>query len=405
MFTLKTQNELAEMTEEQVNKYQADYDAHKTATMKQEVSNEVKKATNDLKDFLGEEIKGQIAEISTKGGIQELGVLAKFHKERVEKDAYANGEKGKTTIKAPELMTTANVIPNVAGGFNQLFGNYVDQNIYTAPKQDPFILPLVDVQFVDGTESIWYVEAQLNPEGNAMFIGEGDLKPLIDAEARESKAEIKEVAERWKFSKRLMNNAPAFVSNFQEHANDLFALKIDDGVLAGSGTGDELTGITTVGTPFVAPTQLANYFTNANIYDGIISLATAVRLANHKGALVCVLNTVWKAKMQGIKNNDGDYIVPPFVTQDGMNVGEVRLVFSNRIGDDKILLGDLKKFKVVISQNAEYAEGWENDDFSKNLVSRRIDAYLGTYFPNTQVNAIIFDDISTVLEQIEVVTP
>ena len=29
--------------------------------------------------------------------------------------------------KAPALMTTANVIPNVANGFNQLFGNYIDR--------------------------------------------------------------------------------------------------------------------------------------------------------------------------------------------------------------------------------------------------------------------------------------
>ena len=33
------------------------------------------------------------------------------------------------TFKAPALMTTANVTPNVAGGFSPLFGNYIDTSI------------------------------------------------------------------------------------------------------------------------------------------------------------------------------------------------------------------------------------------------------------------------------------
>ena len=55
-------------------------------------------------------------------------------------------------------MTTANVIPNVASGFNQLFGNYIDAEIYKVPKPENFILGLVDTQIAPGTENIWYVQ-------------------------------------------------------------------------------------------------------------------------------------------------------------------------------------------------------------------------------------------------------
>lgn len=307
-----------------------------------------------------------------------------------------------STIKAPALMTTANVLPNVASGFNQLFGNYIDPEIYSEPKRDNFILSLVDVATVPGTENIWYVE-RVNEEGDAEFIGEGDLKPLTDGEWQENKSDIKEVAERWKISERLMNHAPTAVSDFRTHADDLIELKIDDGVLSGDGTGNNLSGITTSASAFVAPTQLANYYTSANIYDVIMACATFVRLNNFKGNLTCVLNTVWKAKMQGIKDADNNYIMPPFVSPDGTQVGEVTMRFENGMSDSDILLGDLKKFKVRFSENIIYAEGWENDDFSKNLQSRKLEAFLGTYLPASNTGAIVFDDIATIQTEIEVV--
>ena len=170
-FVIKTQDELSKMSDAEIVKYQADLESYRTEQTKGFVSETVKEqfleGEKTFKEFLATEIKNQLAERTSKGTENENGVLAEFHKGMVEKDAYKDGVKGRVTIKAAALMTTANVIPNIINGFNQLFGNYVDPNIYTAPKQDPFILPLVDVQFVDGTESIWYVEGQLNPEGNA----------------------------------------------------------------------------------------------------------------------------------------------------------------------------------------------------------------------------------------------
>ena len=348
-----------------------------------------------------EEIGLQMKSQREKGGFDpnaEKSELLKF----IERDKSARGEgKGMeaVTVKAAALMTTANVVPNVASGFNQLFGNYIDPEIYVAPKLNPFIMDLVDTQVAPGTESIWYVE-RINEEGNAAFIGEGDLKPLIDGEYKERKADVKEVAERWKMSKRLINHAPSVVSDFRTHADELIRLKMDTGVLSGDGTGDELEGITELASPFIVPTQLANYYESANIFDVIIAIATYVRLNNFKGNLTCVLNTVWQAKMFGVKNLEGDYIIPPFVTKDGKQVGEVRVQFENGLDQDSILLGDLKKFKVRIAEDLKYYEGWENDDFSKNLESRKIEAFLGTYLPTNHAGAIIYDDIATVLTAI-----
>jgi len=344
-------------------------------------------------------------------GTQTEGSVVKMFKERIENKSYNQSKfyekhevKGtdfvkEFVMKVPATMTTANVLPNVAGGFSPLFGNYIDTEIGQVPLPQNIMLPLVTVKNEPGTESIWYTD-RINEEGDAEFIGEGDLKPLADADWQTYKAPITEVALRWKFSRRLQYHAPAVIDDFQVHARELVDQAIDTGILEGDGTGDALNGIQNQAAAFTVPAELADFYFDPNIYDVIMAMATAVRLANFRGQLTAVLNTVWEAKMMGYKDTLGQYIIPPFVTRDGTRVGSVNIVFSNKIDDGDILIGELKRFNVVFAENVMYEEGYENDDFSKNLVSRKLEAFLGTYIKGTAAGSILFDTIASVLEDI-----
>jgi HK97 family phage major capsid protein len=344
-------------------------------------------------------------------GTQTEGSVVKMFKERIENKSYNQSKfyekhevKGTDFVKEfvtklPATMTTANVLPNVAGGFSPLFGNYIDTEIGQVPLPQNIMLPLVTVKNEPGTESIWYTD-RINEEGDAEFIGEGDLKPLADADWQTYKAPITEVALRWKFSRRLQYHAPAVIDDFQVHARELVDQAIDTGILEGDGTGDALNGIQNQAAAFTVPAELADFYYMPNIYDAIMAMATAVRLANFRGQLTAVLNTVWEAKMMGYKDTLGQYIIPPFVTRDGTRVGSVNIVFSNKIDDGDILIGELKRFNVVFAENVMYEEGYENDDFSKNLVSRKLEAFLGTYIKGTAAGSILFDTIASVLEDI-----
>ena len=410
MFVYKKTEELEKLTPAELDQYKADLSVHEAETRKNEIDAEVKKqletAKTALKTELADEIALQLADANKSQGNQNETEVVKFFKGNVE--TYKENETDKhynaqTTIKAAALMTTANVVPNVTNGFSPLFGNYIDTEIGATPKPDLCILPLITIKNQPGTEAIYHT-SRINEEGDAEFIAEGALKPLIDAEWKTDKEPVKEVAERWKFTKRLMNHAPSVVTDFAEHANQLMEQKMDDGALAGDGTGNNLEGITATGvaSAFVVPTQLAEYYTFANIYDVINAVATQVRLANFRGTLTAVLNTVWEAQMKGIKTTYGEYVVPPFVSPDGKMVGSVNVVFSNKIADTHILLGDLKKFNLVMAENVTYDEGYENDDFSKNLVSKKLEAFMGTYIKRGDAGSIVYDAIADILTDIEV---
>ena len=381
----KTQSELAvtEATKDLANKQElADVDAKlKTALEEIETLKENGKVNGTKKGELSELFEKNSKDFNTKDSHRSVA----------------------HTIKAAALMTTANITPVAAGGFSPLFNNYIDNEVGEVPKPDNFVMNLVDVRTQLGTESIYYSD-RVNEEGDAEFIGEGALKPLADAEWKTSKKNIKEVALRWKLTKRLMNHAPSVETDFREHASQLIEQKMDTIALVGDeGTNtDEFDGLALLSDAFVVPPSLANYYEQTNIYDVINAVSTFVRLNNFKGQLTCVLNTVWKAKMQGIKDANFNYIIPPFVTPDGNTVGEVRVQFENKMPEAKILLGDLKKYKLVIAENVEYDEGYENDDFSKNLVSRKLEAFLGSYKKDSDAGSIIYDDITTVLTAITV---
>ena len=409
MFVYKKTEELEKLTPAELDQYKADLQAHEAETRKNEIDAEVKKqvetAKTALKTELEDEIAKQLIDAKKTKGEAEVTEVVKFFKDNVEN--YKETDKqynANTVIKAAALMTTANVIPNVTNGFSPLFGNYIDTEIGHTPKPDLCILPLITIKNQPGTESIWHTSRQ-NEEGDAEFIAEGALKPLADAEWKTTKEPVKEVAVRWKFTKRLMNHAPSVVVDFAEHANELMEQTMDDGALTGDGTGNNLEGITATGvaSAFVVPTQLAEYYEFANIYDVIMAVATQVRLANFKGQLTAVLNTVWEAKMKGIKDTTGVYIIPPFVSPDGTKVGSVNVVFNNKFPDTHILVGDLKKFNLVMAEDVQYDEGYENDDFSKNLVSKKLEAFMGTYIKAGDAGSIVYDAIADILTDIEAV--
>jgi HK97 family phage major capsid protein len=307
----------------------------------------------------------------------------------------------KTVVKAAALMTTADVVPNVAGGFTPLVGNFIDEEIGHLPVPDLIFANLVTVKTAPGTDAIWFSD-RINEQGDAAFIAEGGLKPLISAQWKTVKKAIFEVAERWKQTKRLIMHAPSVISDFAEHANNLIEQKIDDKILDGVESSTEFDGLQSVGGAFIVPSGLAEYYAFANIYDAITAVATQIRLAYFKGPLTAVLNTVWMAKMQGIKDNQGRYIIAPFVTPDGKKVGEVSVVFSTKISAADIIVGDLKKFNLVIAEDIMYDEGYENDDFSKNLVSKKLEGFAGSYFKASDAGSIIYDQIATILTAIEI---
>ena len=423
-FTPKTKAEISSLSEEDLTKYLDERKAFENAeielkhynqieALKTELAGDkegleklIKEADENMKKHQKEAedmflmIKG-LQEKGTKGGEDEATTLMKWFKSDDRKNLLEKGTGiERVTLKAAELMSIAAVGAGSAhiteaNGFSINVNNFIDPKIYSAPKNKNIFLNLVSVSTSPGTEKIWWSERN-NEEGDAAFIAEGGTKPLVDANWQTFSADIFEVAERWKFTKRMMLHTNSVVNDFQTHARQLIDLKIDDEVLGGDGIAPNMSGIVDQASAFVVPAALANYYPYVNIWDVIMAVKTQIEVANFAPTSV-VLHTTWFAKMYGIKSEtEAMYISHPLMTPDGRSMAGMTLIFTNKIDADYILVGDLSEFNVKFAEDIMYDEGYENDDFSKNLVSRKLEAYLGTYIPSTQVPAIVYDEIATI---------
>jgi len=434
MFKYKTKAEIDALTDAQLEAYMAEKKAHEDglrakeiedakAEVKAQAEAEIKKQVDAAKAELQTKLDDtaqQLADLKeqgNKGAAETKGTIVKFFEENIkdrakeiEKATYAGHteiksaqliQHGRSATKVAALMTTADVLPNVAGGFSPLLGNYIDTEIGHVPLPKMIFLGLVSVKSAPGTETIWWTD-MVNEQGDAAFLDEGELKPLVSAQWQTYSNQTKEVAERWKQSKRLALHAPSVIADFAERANMYIEQKIDGAILANTSSTKGFDGLTDVGVPFIVPSTLANYYTYANIFDVIMACASQIMQANFTGEITAVLNTVWMAKMQGVKDSLGNYIIPPFVTKDGQNVGPVKVEFSNKVDSGQIIVGILSKYNLVIAENIMYDEGYENDDFSKNLMSKKLEAFMGSYIKGSDSGSIIVDDIATILTAIEV---
>lgn len=399
---VKTSAEFAEMSHEDRDKYKVEYTAFLEKSRKDATEIQIKeavtlatKALNADLEALNEKLK-ELKDGNMPAGKAKSKLLQDI-KDTIKGKEYSRDYSAKYVLKAAVPMTTASLTSTVVGGFTPLAGYFVDEEIGQIPLPQVVVTGAVRTRIEEGTQTVYFVSRD-NQQGDAQFVAEGGLKPLVSAEWLEDNVTSKEIAERWKFSKKLNFHANKALLDFSEYANKLVEEKVEWGVIYGDSIADakQFNGLSAYGTKFLAQPSLAGFYYKANIYDVINATASCIRGRNYTGQLTAVLPLSYKALMMGIKTDIGSYIVPPFVNQDGTNCGGVNVLFSNVLAEDDIILGDLGKYNLVINEDIIADEGLSGDDFDKNMISKKLEMFLCGYVKKADLGAIIFDKISLI---------
>jgi HK97 family phage major capsid protein len=138
-------------------------------------------------------------------------------------------------------------------------------------------------------------------------------------------------------------------------------------VLTGAVSSTNPAGITTIASAFNLTTVKTSNPTTA---DAIRAAIAQLRSLNFNGALTAYMNPIDIANMDLEKATDsGVYMLPPFTNSDNTVVKGVPIIEENNIAPGYLLIGDMSKYKILMYQDFFIQWGWENDDFSKNLVT------------------------------------
>lgn len=368
MFVEKNEAELAAMTEQEVASYFKAFTEHKNQALKAAIKADVQSEISALKEELVK-LNNERTEVVTKA-LEKQGVA-------IEKLSMKTDNTPKSTLaeKAEQLKNLKNTgtgkvmvekAMTIATNAPTYTQGYVDPTVTRIAERRPFIQSLLSNRTLAGTGNVIYFEQQ-NRVGDAGVTAEGALKSSNEYDLVEVRKSAKKVTAMTKASMELIDDIPYMESLINEDLMKRVALKVDEQVLIGSGVGANLTGIFTTATSFSAGTFALNVV-NANRYDVLAIAITQVFSQNFVPNYV-LLNPTDVAQMDVTKGSDGHYVLPSFVSADGREVKSTPIILNNGIPVGQYLVMDSTAAEVYTRQSINISVGYENDDFTKNMVT------------------------------------
>lgn len=311
------------------------------------------------------------------------------------KSVTANGKK--ENLPAIELSTKAAGTMLVSTNTNS--SAFVPRPVYEGGLIDlvrnvPFIEQFSNTANV-ASPRIIYTE-KVNEDGDANFIGEGVVKPLVDFEIQTTVAYAKKVADKIKVSTEMLDDIDFMAAEIDNELKYQVDIHVDSELLAGTGDGTESNADLKGLTSFAGGFTLTSISTdNPNRFDAIRAAAAQITSLNFMANYVFI-NPIDAANMDLEKATDGHYIMPPFKSATGMEIKGIRAIETNQIPVGYFLLGDMTRFKVRNYMPFSISMGWVNDDFEKNLVTIIGERRLTSYVSANHVGAFVYDAFADV---------
>ncbi len=261
------------------------------------------------------------------------------------------------------------------------------------PERNPFITEFLDVA---GTSSatIIYTEEK-NPDGDFAMTAEGTLKPLIDFDVEPATSTAKKNAGRIKVSDEMLEDIDFMAAEINRRLRKKHDLSLEDNILNGDGTGENFLGITTQAPAFNAGGLAAQVPTPVNadvIRAAINQIVVSSDSAYYPSAVFVHPDDA--ALMDLEKDAEGQYILPPFTSVDNTVIKGVRIYEKTKIPTGFFLVGDFMEANHRAYKPYSARVGWENDDFTKNLVTIIGESRTHFYIPSNCLTAFVYDQFS-----------
>jgi HK97 family phage major capsid protein len=209
---------------------------------------------------------------------------------------------------------------------------------------------------------------------SAAEVAQAAAKAESDATFEQYNVPITTVAHWIKVSNQLLADAPAIVAYIDTRARDGLAQRIDAQLLNGNGTSPNLSGLTDTGN-FVAYTA-----TVGDLLVDAINRAKWTLWATGNTPDTVVVNPADWGAMERTREGSGTgmYLYGAPGSNGMMNPFGLNIVISNNMTAGKFLVGAIANSTALyVRQGATVEMGYVNDDFTKNLVTIRVEERLG----------------------------
>lgn len=308
-------------------------------------------------------------------------------------ESKSGSERFGFNIKAAGTMTIGG---NYSGGTVGLTS--WDSDFARIQRRKPFLRELITVRPVDNLYVAWAEQA--NPDGGAGQTAEGADKTQADFDIVERSKKVEKITSYIKVSKEALADIKFLQSEINTELVELLNLKLDADILGANGTTPAMKGILEYAPAFSAPSSLATSIPDANRFDVIRAAVTQIQIANFEANYV-LLNPQDAAAMELTKDAEGRYLMPPFATIDGTRIAGLLVVVNNGVTAGDFLVGDFRKSNLGIREEINISIGYENDDFTKNLVTILGEVRAVHYIKSNHTTAFVKGTFSTAIAALQ----
>jgi len=270
-----------------------------------------------------------------------------------------------------------------------------DPQFARIPRRQPFMRQLVNVRPTTGMYIAW--AEQVNPDGDAAWTAEGAKKSQIDFDVIERTAKVEKVTDFIKVSREMLADLAFLNAEIRQELIERLNLKFDAGILSGSGTSPEIKGILSYAIPTFARPTGAGVVATPNNFDVVRTAITQIMVSSN-GAYMpnyVILNPVEELNMELTKDGEGRYLLAPFTTADGQTISGVRIVSNVGVPAGSFLVGDFTRDTLAMREEINISIGYENDDFTKNLVTILAELRAVNYIKSNHLTAFVTGTFAT----------
>ncbi len=331
------------------------------------LSDGVKQTADDLLVKMNT-MKEQIATIEQKaarGGARDEEVKS-LGAQFVESEAFksfaaSNPRSGKASLKIKEDITTATT--DAAGSVGAAIAPNRLPGIVELPRRRLTIRSLLapgrtDSPIVEYAKEKGFTNA-------AATVAEGGAKPQSSIQLEDVQTTTKVIAHTMKTSKQALSDVSQLRSYIDSRLLYGLALKEENQLLNGDGTGANLLGIVPQATAYAAPITIGS---ETSIDKMRLAMLQAV-LAEYP-ATGHVMNPIDWAWIELLKDAEGRHIIGMPQGVAAPTLWGLPVVQTQAMTVDKFLTGAFDMAAQVFDQwDATVETGFENDDFTKNKIT------------------------------------
>lgn len=304
--------------------------------------------------------------------------------EEFKADGFSRNSKARIETKATLTTSTA----AAAGSLGSAVQTTRLPGVLEIPQRQLTIRALLAQGNMDGNTIEWIREHSRT--NSAAPVAEGAAKPQSDFRLELVNTSAKVIAHTMKVSRQALSDVSALRSMIDNRLSYGLDLVEENQILNGDGTGQNLAGIIPQATAFVTP--LVGADTQSIDKIRLMMLQASLALLPADGIVMNPADWAW---IELLKDSQGRYIIGNPQGGIGATLWGLPVVPSMAMTIDKVLVGAFKTGAQIFDRWETTIEtGYENDDFTKNLVTILAEKRLAlaTYRPG----AFIYGDFGRV---------